>query len=350
MRHAKEQPEKLWRTIHEFVRSEHHEWENALGQVQRESERYQATAEQYRQELKRSQIEKATLKEALSFVGQGREQISDTSLENRHLSNKQEKSSSPFASLSTPSPAKPMAFKGARFDGDPNDLDRFLRHLERDFTLYSANFPSDKHQVAYAISGLAERAEKWTTQFDYRDEYGVLEDWRSFRAALRDQFEDPDLLHNKRSELLTLRQGDDLMDFVMTFEALATQVNLRQAEWASVFLNGLTERLAAPIRCSEVDLADYAAIKTRAFRLERHGRPQRWRHAEPRKFRHPRLAPPHDLPGSNAAAPVEKRDIVCYSCKQKGHISRRCSHAKITRELRSLENEMTDEEAKNSSP
>lgn len=52
----------------------------------------------------------------------------------------------------------------------------------------------------------------------------------------------------------------------------------------------------------------------------------------------------------SATIQKENREIVCYRCRQPGHTIRKCPQPKITRELKVLENDMTDEESKNLSP
>jgi formate dehydrogenase assembly factor FdhD len=49
-------------------------------------------------------------------------------------------------------------FKGEKFNRDLEKLEQFKNHLENDFCLYAATFLTDKLQVAYAITRLANRA------------------------------------------------------------------------------------------------------------------------------------------------------------------------------------------------
>lgn len=164
---------------------------------------------------------------------------------------------------------KPRVFQGEPFNGEPDRLSSFFRHLERDFLLYGSNFPSDSHRVAYALSGLTNRADVWASQYHYRDQTGILGNWTRFKAALQEHFQDPDLIAHKEYELLSLRHTGDLMDFVLQFEALAAQVQWPKTSWASIFLKGLRPAVAHQVRVSEVEMRDYNQVKAKALRIER---------------------------------------------------------------------------------
>lgn len=254
-----------------------------------------------------------------------------------------------------PPPAQPLSFKGQQFDGDPHDLARFLRHSQRDFLLYAASFPSDAHKVAYATSGFGKCPEKWVSQFDSQDNSGILESWPLFSEAMNSHFADPDLIPNRTSELLDLKQTNNLMDFVHMFEALATEVNWPTSSWAGTFLHGLRDELATEIRRSEIDIADYSAVKRKAFRLER----------DPISVQPVRtdlnaldIASPSGTrenegdkcPKSRRPEVVAKRSKTCSVCDRKGHIAFKCPKKRESAEVKNMEVAMTEKEAEDLIP
>lgn len=311
-----------------------------------------ATGKKHRQEVRNLN---KVLQEAQVRINTYKDDYVEALEKNRQLANYAEEIEaelSKFKSKGTASPtvvgAKPIAFKGSKFDATPGDVPRFLRHLERDFLLYDSNFPTDSHRVAYAMSGLGDKAERWAAQYDHHDDH-VLGNWSRFRASLEDHFGDPDLLSNKRRELLALRQTGDVLDFASEFEALAAQVDWPRAALASTFLNGLRENLARAIRRSDIDINDFRDVKSKAFRLERNSSPVR----ESRFTRDPRPAYRffnHQNRAPQEKKPVGTKTLTCYKCNQPGHLSRTCPSSKEQAEIRVLEEATTDEEAKNSYP
>lgn len=260
-----------------------------------------------------------------------------------------------IADASYQAPAKPIAFTGDKFNGKPDDLLRFLRHLERDFLLYGGSFPTDAHRVAYATSGFTAGPEVWVSQYSHQSPDGVLHNWETFRAALEAHFADPDLVSNKSDELLQLRQEGSLLDFTSQFESLATLVNWPRANWASTYLHALRPGLATPIRRSDVNLTDYVDVKRKAFRLDRSTTSPAQRvippARQPRNFANRDRYPRDPARITNVSDRKHSMaDLNCYNCQEKGHISRNCPIQKQQVELKNVEEEMDELEAKNCFP
>ncbi|KAJ8098970.1 hypothetical protein POJ06DRAFT_200302, partial [Lipomyces tetrasporus] len=90
-------------------------------------------------------------------------------LERENTQFRQARGQSTGSTLNTESMLKPKEFKGTKFDGKPENLDRFLNRLTMDFRLYEHQFPTDRYKVAYAISGFDERPDRWAQQFHRHD-------------------------------------------------------------------------------------------------------------------------------------------------------------------------------------
>ncbi|KAK9357146.1 hypothetical protein V1504DRAFT_472306 [Lipomyces starkeyi] len=182
-------------------------------------------------------------------------------LERENTQLRQTRGQSTVSTSNTESILKPKEFKGTKFDGKPENLERFLNKLTMDFRLYESQFPTDRYKVAYAISGFDERPDRWAQQFHRYDP----------DKAIRQHFEDPDLMANRRAALLALKQKptDDLIDHITEFEILCSQVSWPDETKASLFLETLSLGLKSSIRRSDVDLESYEKVKQKAQRLER---------------------------------------------------------------------------------
>jgi hypothetical protein len=77
---------------------------------------------------------------------------------------------------------KPKEFKGTKFDGKSENLERFLNAVELDFRLYEQSFPSDVHRVAYAMKGFDEKPDRWVQQFHRHDPKNILGNWERFKG------------------------------------------------------------------------------------------------------------------------------------------------------------------------
>jgi hypothetical protein len=262
-------------------------------------------------------------------------QIQTLERENTQL--RQARGHSTGSTSNTESMLKPKEFKGTKFDGKPENLDRFLNRLTMDFRLYEHQFPTDRYKVAYAISGFDERPDRWAQQFHRHDPDKVFDDWERFKKSIRQHFEDPDLMANRRAALLAMKQKptDDLLDHITEFEILCSQVSWPDETKASLFLETLTPGLKSSIRRSDVDLEAYEKVKQKAQRLEREFQ-------DTKKQRGKRtditaVATPHRIDagelrtvGSSNPRTDYLRKGLCFNCGEQGHLAKDCPRPKST--------------------
>ena len=153
---------------------------------------------------------------------------------------------------------KPLTFKGDKFDGSARNLTRFLNKLGNDFVLYPHQFTSERIKVAYGMSAAGEIPDQWAQQFFEDDPDGVRDNWMTFRAAMQENFGDPNLRANCQRELLQLRQSQcrNIKEYVTRFETLCAQAAWSKESRATTFVSGLKESIRNQVEGSEVNILD----------------------------------------------------------------------------------------------
>ncbi|KAI5302351.1 Phosphoglucomutase-3 [Ascosphaera pollenicola] len=248
-----------------------------------------------------------------------------------------------ITSATTVSHVKPLEYKHTKFNGQAKNLRRFINRLENDFALFAANFPTEETKVAYAMSGLDEQPDEWAQQFYENGSDGARHSWAVFKAKLKENYKDPNLIANTQRKLFELKQGKNLTDFINTFENLCARVNWPRSAWASTFINGLQAGLQRKIRESNIDINNYSALKNKAIRLQaEYERASKTRPAINRRTEQLPRKPSDSRPLTNFTQGIDKR--TCYHCGKEGHISVYCpdKREKQSTELKMLKKPNTE--------
>ncbi|KAK9341857.1 hypothetical protein V1522DRAFT_417951 [Lipomyces starkeyi] len=69
-------------------------------------------------------------------------------LERENTQLRQARGQSTISTSNTESTLRPKEFKGTKFDGKPENLERFLNKLTMDFRVYESQLPTDRYKVA----------------------------------------------------------------------------------------------------------------------------------------------------------------------------------------------------------
>lgn len=253
------------------------------------------------------------------------------------------------------SAVKPLKWSHPKFDGKPENLTRYIHRAETDFELYPDSFGNEKRKVHYALQGLDTRPDNWAQQYYESDPEGVLLSWELYKEKVKLQFEDPNLMINRRTQMLNIRATSysNFQDFLAEFESLNATVRCDEGTAISFFLQALPWRVETQIRRDGINGMSFQQIKLKAITLQQEEeRLQQVRNRTQGKTRTlPRKDADRFKPQGQATNRTERttEDRQCYNCGKKGHISINCPKKASTVEMKVIEDDSETEvkESKN---
>lgn len=252
---------------------------------------------------------------------------------------------------------KPLKWNYPKFDGKPENLTRYLHRAETDFELYPESFGSGKRKVHYAIQGLDTRPDNWVQQYYENDTEGVLESWELYKSKVKAQFEDPNLLINRRTQMLNLRATSypNFQDFLAEFESLNATVKCDEGTTISFFLQALPWRVETQIRRDGINGLSFQQVKLKAVTLQQEEeRLQQVRNRNPARNQNrtiTRKDTDRKPTGPFTKGDRNSEDRYCYHCGKKGHISTGCPLKKTAtvdvKAIEQKESSDSEQESKN---
>lgn len=126
------------------------------------------------------------------------------------------------------------------FDGTASKLRSFLNQLRAVFRTQARRFPNEAVKTDYAISYLKGGALDWFQPFLETDPPPpCTTDFKSFAAALTEQFGDPNYKHHAADRLYSLRQTTSVSTFSIEFRKHATVLQWDDEVLIFLFYKGL---------------------------------------------------------------------------------------------------------------
>lgn len=258
------------------------------------------------------------------------------------------------------------------YDGSYEKYDAFVNQLMLNFSTNPTSFVSDSIKINYAMSFMKlGRAQQWVNHIRTRQDSGEqcpeLQSWTGFMEALKRTFSDPQKKVRAQNKLLSLRQRDDqtVDDYLIEFDLLAVETQFNDEALLNLFKAGLNPRIFN--QCvQKADLDDtgsnaLAAWKDFARRADMHIRanvrtnvPFGARPPPRPSYRPPQAPPsrlmppvptaptptslqtspttsrplgagePMDIDRTSRRQPTSRPPLVCYRCRQPGHVARNC--------------------------
>ena len=150
----------------------------------------------------------------------------------------------PTAPSTAPSTASPRLSRPEKFSGDSGDCRPFLVQCGLQFEVNAPSFQTERAKVAYIMSHLSGRAEKWATAEWARNSH-VCSSVQLFTETLGKIFNTTRPGREAARELMGIRQGNQsVSDYAIRFRTLATDSGWNEESLFDAFLYGLAE----PIR------------------------------------------------------------------------------------------------------
>ena len=130
-----------------------------------------------------------------------------------------------------------------KFSGESGDCRSFLVQCGFHFELQAPSFPTERSRVAYMVSYLTGRAEKWATAEWARDS-PVCSSVQLFTETLRKVFDHTARGREAARALMDLRQGNRRVStYAMEFRTLATESGWNEEALFDAFMRGLAESI-----------------------------------------------------------------------------------------------------------
>jgi hypothetical protein len=240
--------------------------------------------------------------------------------------------------------------KPESYDGTPAKLKEFLTALKAYFLYFPRTLRDDNAKIQFAITRLTGTARTWFQPLLAKYVEGAADErtltlfnnYELFERQLKQMFQPVNEDRKIRDDIKNLRQLGSAMNYAAKFKFLSAQ-----AEWDNVYLreafyDGLKDRVKdelSKVLNPPENIAQYMQLAVQIdevlFQREQEKKGQRGQRYLSNQTK--RRDPPSSTASGTHAGPMElgnyepqrqerkdRKDIVCYNCNKKGHISRNC--------------------------
>ena len=266
--------------------------------------------------------------------------------------------SPPSVAAPTSTPLKPV--KPSHFDGTSRDydVDTWLSEMERYFKAAGIALTNERC-VAFAASMLRTDASVWWENYHDvllvalgDDGVAAMDDasvaaenrewkWDEFKAAIRAQFQPPNVSQNARDRLAKLHQTKSVLNYIAEFNKLCIRIDdIAEAEKLDRFVRGLKPNVRKEVKIKNpqtmieavklaqtVDNIEWSERFANASSKQSYASPNK-----NRSYTNNRGVAPMQIDAMNMQSLTERqrkekqrRERLCFECNKPGHFARNCS-------------------------
>lgn len=186
---------------------------------------------------------------------------------------------------------------------------------------------SEQDKVHIAVSYLRKYALQWYQSFHQSLGNKDVEDFTTFKKAIRKAFGDVYLQQNARTKMMKLQQSGSVLDYNKAWRALKYQiVDMSEQDQLAQYLNGLKSQTSVEVR-----LKDPISVESAMMIAEFYDQ-IKWHSGNVTKpnDQTSKTKPSDTRNSTRSFTQKPLSEVECFKCKQKGHYANRCTNAKLT--------------------